>query len=404
MPGMLRFDAAHDPRATSFGWQRPRPRARLRPILRALAGTAFVAALSLPVGVGAALRQGAACEVSGVIRTDTTWGPSECRSYAVVGNLLVTADATLTIAPGTTVRFAAGTALQVQGTLVARGTAEARIRFESARAGPQPGDWTGLQLIGPGARFDRMGQYFSGTILEHCEVRHAGGETDGAVLIGGGGPFLSHCTIEHNAGNGVFKRAVAGVAEPGPTRIRNSRIQHNGANGVAANAGDLELLDNVISSNGSRGLYVRSGTAMRLDFVGNIVQFNGEGGLFLDFGFEGVIRDNVITENDVAAPLNAGIAVISPFLASVTITNNDLHDNRAPDGRRIDLRNAGPNGLNAALNWWGTTDRTRIATQIVDFVDDPTLGAVTFEPFLGASNGRVAPVRRLFLPWLERLR
>ncbi|MBK6767715.1 MAG: right-handed parallel beta-helix repeat-containing protein [Ardenticatenales bacterium] len=376
---------------------------RWRPTRRAFAGAVVVAALALPAGVGAALGQGAACEVSGVVRADTTWGPTECRSYAVVGNLLVMADATLTIAPGTTLRFAPDTALQVQGTLVARGTEEARIRFESARAEPRPGDWTGLQLIGAGARFDRMGTYVSGTVLEHCDVRHAGGDTDGAVLIGGGSPFLSHCTIEHSAGNGVFKRATAGVAEPGPTRIRDSRIHHNGANGVAANAGDLALLDNVISSNGSRGLYVRSGSVMRLDFAGNIVQFNGEGGLYLDFGFDGVIRDNVITDNHVAGPLNAGIAVISPHLTSVTITNNDLHDNRAPDGRRFDLRNASPNGLNAVLNWWGTTDRTRIAEHIVDFVDDPTLGAVTFEPFLSASNGR-APTRRLFIPLLERLK
>lgn len=382
-------------------------RLRLRPLHRKLAGALVIAALTSPPVAAAGRQQeaDAQCTLAGAFATDTRWAPSACESYLVAADVRVEAGVILTIEPGTILRFDAGTRLQVHGTLIARGTEAAPIRFESSRAEPRPGDWAGLELLGPSAHFDRLGAFTGGTVLEHCAIRHAGGGTDGAVVIGGGPPYIAYSVIEDNAGNGVFRRAsTVDGGGPVPLRIAHSRIRRNGANGVAANEGGLVLADNDLSANGSRGLYVSAGLVMRLDFEGNVVRFNGAGGLYLDFGFDGVIRDNVITDNHLAGPLNAGIAVASPFLEGLVITNNDLLDNRGPDGQPIDLRNASPRPLVAQLNWWGTTDPARIAGHIVDSGDDRTLGAVTVEPFLSASNGRARPVPQLFLPLLERLR
>ena len=62
------------------------------------------------------------CDVTGTIATDTTWGPSSCDSYIVTGSITVPTGVTLTIQPGTQVRFTADKSLTVNGKLVAIGT------------------------------------------------------------------------------------------------------------------------------------------------------------------------------------------------------------------------------------------------------------------------------------------
>ena len=59
----------------------------------------------------------------GVISTNDTWRRA-CSPYVISGNVMVGTGATLTIEPGVEVRFAEGTVLQVNGTLIARGTSE----------------------------------------------------------------------------------------------------------------------------------------------------------------------------------------------------------------------------------------------------------------------------------------
>jgi len=85
--------------------------------------------------------------VRGLLATDTVWSGA----ITVVGQVVVKKGATLTIQPGTTVRFAwadeDGNAigdgeLAVEGRLIARGTREQRITFTSAREQPAPKDWT----------------------------------------------------------------------------------------------------------------------------------------------------------------------------------------------------------------------------------------------------------------------
>jgi hypothetical protein len=65
-----------------------------------------------------------------------------------VDRTTVTATATLTIAPGTTVLMESGASLDTQDSalLLAVGTAESPILFTSAAAAPAPGDWQCLRL------------------------------------------------------------------------------------------------------------------------------------------------------------------------------------------------------------------------------------------------------------------
>jgi uncharacterized repeat protein (TIGR01451 family) len=98
--------------------------------------------------------------VSGTISVDTTWTPDES-PYIVTGTVTVSAGVTLTILPGTVVKFnATSHSLIVNGTLLAQGTATGPITFTSIKddsvggdtnadgdaTSPAPGDWTSIQV------------------------------------------------------------------------------------------------------------------------------------------------------------------------------------------------------------------------------------------------------------------
>lgn len=92
--------------------------------------------------------------VPGNVSADTTWSGT----VEVAGDVVVEAGATLTLAPGTEVRFAARDAraagfdtsrceLLVYGDLAVEGDAEAPVALRSARSVPGRRDWVGVLLL-----------------------------------------------------------------------------------------------------------------------------------------------------------------------------------------------------------------------------------------------------------------
>jgi hypothetical protein len=74
-------------------------------------------------------------------------------NWVLTGPLVVKAGATLTIAPGTTIKAKAGgtdvfIAIERNADIVAVGTAAAPITITSAAAAPEAGDWGGLMIMG----------------------------------------------------------------------------------------------------------------------------------------------------------------------------------------------------------------------------------------------------------------
>ena len=164
----------------------------------------------------------------GIIDVDTIWYQA-CSPFTVTGNILVDSGVTLTIEAGVTVKFASGKALQVNGTLVARGTSGNPIVFTSNATNPAPGDWVYLFFADSStdATLDANGNYVSGSIFEYCEVRYGGGTgSTGAVQVDRASPLIDHCTISNSG--------TAGVSlSQSNSRVRYSTITNNRHDGIS---------------------------------------------------------------------------------------------------------------------------------------------------------------------------
>ncbi len=95
---------------------------------RSFATVLVLVAASFTVFLFAAPRAAAVTYVSGVVATDTTWGSSD-NVYVITRHVTVLPGVTLTILPGTTVRFNNGQALFVEGRLDANGFPGGEILF-----------------------------------------------------------------------------------------------------------------------------------------------------------------------------------------------------------------------------------------------------------------------------------
>ncbi|HPM84808.1 MAG TPA: FG-GAP-like repeat-containing protein, partial [Candidatus Anammoximicrobium sp.] len=110
-------------------------------------GDQFQATVNIPVG--------------GALTEDTTWTP-ENGAIVVTSTIYVPEGITLTIQPGTIVKFAAGAGIHVHGTLLAAGTAASPVVFTSLKddvaggdtngdgegTAPAAGDWVGIAMRG----------------------------------------------------------------------------------------------------------------------------------------------------------------------------------------------------------------------------------------------------------------
>ena len=114
--------------------------------------------------------------VSGFINADTTWTAANS-PYIVVQSVLVSQGFKLTIESGVVVKFNSGAGIQVNGTLVARGTATQKIVFKPVE-GTTPGSWGSIGFADSSvdATVDPSGNYTGGSVLEHCVISYGGGD------------------------------------------------------------------------------------------------------------------------------------------------------------------------------------------------------------------------------------
>src|SRR5438094_10666778 len=81
----------------------------------------------------------------GIISVPTTWGGGAETNYVAIGPVTIRPTGSLTIMPGTTVRFDPGVHLFVEGRLTADGTLANAITFTANNTG-SPSPWGGIQF------------------------------------------------------------------------------------------------------------------------------------------------------------------------------------------------------------------------------------------------------------------
>lgn len=191
----------------------------------------IVAALTIaaPLGPGRAVGSaGEPVRAAGPVERDTTW-----EGRVVVEQLVtVGAAATLTILPGTEVRFAAAGGLTVNGVLRAEGSADKPILFVPDGEGREL--WAGI-VLGSGP---------APSLLSYCRVERAR-----TVGIGAGRPRIANCDIS----GGTVGISVGGDSTF--AEIVGNRVHDHGEGGIQCSAGAAGVVaDNDVERCGRRGI------------------------------------------------------------------------------------------------------------------------------------------------------
>jgi parallel beta-helix repeat protein len=323
---------------------------------------------------------------------DQTWSGD----VIIDGVIQFNAGTTLTIEPGTTVRFVktdtdgdgiGENEIYVQGRLVANGTKERPIVFTSAEEHPRPGDWGAVNIMVSEGAVNELSNcvieygyrgfhmHFSKGRVTDCTMRnnYLGIQCQDSELE------ITGCTISHNRGAIVFKDSKLKIRNNvisdnywairflyGEVELTGNTITGNLINGVTFRENKVKASGNYLSDN--RKGFSSEGAEVVLD--GNIVDSNVESGIYLKHS-KGTVKANDISGNG-----DAGISIED---SSVVVTGNDITGNR-----NYAVDNNGSMGLDARGNWWGTTDKAGISAMIYDGADEAGIGMVDFEPAAAA--------------------
>lgn len=146
-------------------------------------------------------------EHSGTIEADETWGPDQV--HVIKGELYIQGSnsPTVTILPGTVVRIGNEGSIWVgyngRGGLVAKGTAEAPIRFTSDAPTPAHGDW---QTIG-----FYKGNLSAKSALDHAIVEYGGANDYGNIYLNETTLKIANSELRHSASYGLKGESNAHV-------------------------------------------------------------------------------------------------------------------------------------------------------------------------------------------------
>ncbi|KAF0217381.1 MAG: hypothetical protein FD174_3347 [Geobacteraceae bacterium] len=256
-----------------------------------------------------------------VVDRDTVWQGN----ILIKGVVSVKRGATLTIKPGTVIKFSridqddngfGDGEILVEGRMVARGTGEKRIIFTSAEERPQINDWSYVQFIA--AETDN--------VIEYCQFEWA-------------------------------------------------------YSGVMVHYSNVKISDSVFTNN-NRGLHFNTANLLveHNNFVNNKVGIR-----FMRFEGNISVKNNVVRNNDVGVlfvrqHINAvdfmklDKSVEPPHFFNNNIFENFKYNVSLGDGQNQDI--------NISNNWWGEDKKEKIEKTIYDNEDDNELSRVVFFPFL----------------------
>jgi hypothetical protein len=357
-----------------------------------------------------------ASEISGIISVDTTW--VNARSpYYLMGPISVARGVTLSIEPGVTVHMANGGLIQINGTIVAKGTptdkislVEGKVVFSSSST-----PWT---------ESNQSGCVLENTVVGEIQIENASPKLSQSLIpdvtILGGHPLITGCIVGASLGGNsfdilggspvirqtLFNGSQLNVYAGSPLVYQNNfagiNIPTDGWNtlapfpsyGITLQGSDIDayISDNTVTNHAVAGIKIASGSAI---IQRNLIDENARG-IIIDQNGRLTIQNNTITNNTYN-----GIGIGAAFTSNISIIafnnfkGNGMYNlNLALNG----IENGSAQDLHAENNWWGTTNTSEITNFIYDFQDAFTLGAVYFAPVLTSPNLFAIPDSNAPLP------
>ena len=184
----------------------------------------------------------AAC---GSLLSDATWSLINSPYVVCLAGVTVPAGKTLTIDPGVIVQFAAnsGNKINVQGTLVANGTAAQVITFTGVTA--IPGSWGGISAVGTALTPSHVS-------LNYVTLEYGGALNGAQVYADQAVISVTHSLIRFSAGNGVYTTLNT------PLDAHAVSFVGNGQHAIQLNQPSTDLLMTGLtaSGNGNDGVYI----------------------------------------------------------------------------------------------------------------------------------------------------
>ncbi len=362
--------------------------------------------------------------------------------WLVTGPVTVAATDTLTIEPGSQLRFVSAGSLQVEGRLVAAGTAERPISLLPLRDEPGRDYWLGLEVRGSTAVAELThcrivagdpGVKVSGgrATLKTCTLQSSGqaailGEENahialddctlagsyrcgvecrsGASLQLAGSRFSgirtvgvylfrasSNCSLigtrwEKCGGDGIWLRATDGAT------IDDCQVTGSGGNGITASEqSSLRVGGSRLAANARAGLHLVDRSNVTLEAC--TISDNAGGGILGEARCTGEIKGSRIEANRFAGlrlsldctpsvTRNAIVRNQGPGVLLLNSAPKELRYNEIAGNTEAGLRNVGAVRVDAAENWWGSADEAEVARRIEDHADKPEWGEVNYRPWL----------------------
>ncbi|MCW3983279.1 MAG: hypothetical protein NWE96_04710 [Candidatus Bathyarchaeota archaeon] len=327
----------------------------------------------IALSIGSTLEFGSAQtykEVSGIIRSDTTWTKANS-PYYFRGPVGISEGVTLTIEAGVTIN---GGYLQVNGTLIAKGSNAEPIVFNG---GP-----IDFMSTSSGNTIERIiinsGQFAikcnnvspminNNTIQGEIRVNASSPTISNNLIIGKisveeGSPLIQN--------NYIITSSFAIECSGGSPKISYNRVTGNGV-GVSDYTGIFggggQISNNVISG-------FQTGVKAGKIIEGNLISNNYFG---IEVEYFQTIRHNTIMNNNEGLYVGESVSIIE---------FNNFQNNT----RNIYLNTYATRNITAANNWWGTTDTQLIDEKIHNNWKNFDFITVNYTPFLTTPDS-IAP-------------
>ncbi|MBU0486094.1 MAG: right-handed parallel beta-helix repeat-containing protein [Proteobacteria bacterium] len=286
------------------------------------------------------------------LKADTIWSGQ----VLIKGDIYVPPGVTLTVAPGTVIRFKRidetsdqnmfdvdspyypQAEIIIRGRLIAKGTAEKKIVFTSAEMDARAADWGALNFLGS-----------DGNVVEHTKILCA---YNGIHAHG------SEVKVTHNefVKNGVgisFKAEEETQGVPWFGRRSKLVISDNlitgNKGGIGFRNSDAEISHNEITNNKFFGVWPKENVNV------------------------------LVTKNEISGN-KKGVYLYQA--KGVKFEYNNIYDN---SDYNVAAAEAQDFPLDFSNNWFGSINRQKIDELIFDHADDPDLAVIKYEPFLTKS-------------------